>query len=176
MKFSIVKNENHRLKPTIQSHHPRSSVLLMFLSLHLLLHVTVDHMCGSTSLKQGRERPVTLTLVCPLPPAPSFLMDLGSFSSHFPPCHTGMNLYQTSAVFLWWHIQDRVLRGHLLFSSARFPSYPYLGRATPFPIVSKLLPQVLVGLFLIIFHPALGRHGYLVRSQTHIYSVDDQNN
>ena len=168
-----MKNKS---KPIIESHHPRSSILLVFLSSHLLLHRTVGHICGYTSLKLGRERPVTLTLVCPLLPTPSFLMDLGSFSSHFSPSHTGMNLHKTCAVFLWWHIQERVLRGHLLFSSARFSSYPYLGRATRFlwwanppPSSGGAVPHNIP--------PSPGEAW--VSSQEwdiYIYSVDDQNN
>lgn len=64
-------------------------------------------------------------------------------------------------------------REHLLFSSARFPSYPHLGRATP--LLWWANPpwphQVLVGLLLIVSHLPAYRGGYIIRNWSHIYSI-----
>ena len=163
----MIKSKKHKPKQLF----PRSSILLMFLSLHLHLSMTVGHICGHMTLQRGRERLVALTLVYFPTPHPSWWtqeVSLLIFLSYTYESVQKVFLSFFSGTFRRGHCRE-----HLLFSSARFPSYPHLGRATPLLWWANppWLHQVLVGLLLIVSHLPAYRGGYIIRNWPHIYSI-----
>lgn len=106
----MVKSEKHKLKQLF----PRSSILLMFLfppisisAWQLALHVDTG-----LSIWGGKD---WWHLHWPAPHPPSFLMNSGSFSSHFYLCHTHVNLHRGIHVFLVAHSGEGTVRDTCFF-------------------------------------------------------------